>query len=379
MKSLKIIGILSLSFLAVLSCVYTYEASVPQDVRAMLVVEGDIIANGTTRVRLSRSMALGSATPAMERGALVYIEDEQGGRYEAGEKEPGVYEAETQGIDIKHNYRLYIELANNKTYASAYVPVNVSPPIDSVNYVVNAQKTGVDFFVSTHNPLGNSRYYKWEFIEDWEFSAEYNSNWVFDIDTKTYRGRLPEESLFYCWTKGKSTGILIDNSSRLLEDVVTGSKIATIWEYDQRATVLYCMQVTQKVLTKEGYTYWEQLRKNTEDMGGVFSVQPSELYGNIVALDDPNEVVLGFISASTVTYSERVFFPGGILKRQKMACGVSGIPTTDIQGALSLLSVKMVPIGFNDQGEMEWAPDKCADCRTSGSKEKPSWWPNSHI
>ena len=381
MKETRVIIVFALlQLMSFSSCVYPYGLSVDEEaLTPLLVVEGDIIANGITRIQLSRTVALKETVLSLECQALVYIEDEHGGRYVAKEIESGIYEAETQALNSHLRYRLYIELANKMSYVSEYVPVCISPPIDSVGYVVNATKTGVDFHVSTHDPLGKSRYYKWEYIEDWEINSEYYSELVFEAETGRYRSRSLEENLYYCWTKGESTVILLGQSTRLQEDVIANRKIATLWEYDQRVSVLYCMQVIQKVLTREGYTYWENLRKNTEDMGGIFSTQASEIKGNIISLSNPDEVVLGYISASTVSYSNRVFFPGGVLKRRTVVCGVDEIAPSDTQAGLSLASTGMLPIKYNAFGEVEWRPGSCSDCRRYGSKKKPSWWPSNHI
>jgi hypothetical protein len=369
MKKIIIIGLVALS-----ACVYPYEIEGVKEIASMLVVEGDIIANGITEVRLSRSFALLGEGYPPEEGALVYIEDDRQGRYPAIEVDPGRYEAQTRNLDLGLRYRLYIELASKKVYVSDYVPVLVSPPIDSVTYTVNVGNSALDIHVSTHDPTGASRYYKWEYAENWEIHVALFSEYVFDPSSQAFLHRPYEENIYYCWNTGASSAILLANSSRLEEDVVTRAPILTIEEQDTRASLLYCIQLTQKVLSQEGYVYWECLRKNSEDMGGIFSNQPSELRGNVYAMDQAEEIVLGFISATAVSYSERTFIPVNLLNRREPTCEIGTPPPL---GGFD--NIDFHKAGWIPMGQSLWAQPGCADCRVYGTKNKPSWWPNDHF
>ena len=382
MKRIRIIGVISLlQLLGFSSCVYPYEAAGVESVEPMLVVEGDIIANDITHITLSLSTPLGQSFYPTVSHALVYVEDEQQGRYQAIETAPGHYEAPTQNLNLDLRYRLYIELNDQRKYASDYVPVCVSPPIDSVGYtVLNADRTALDFHVSTHDPGGNSRYYKWEYIEDWEIHVPYFSVLSFSMEDLQYHPRPYEENIYYCWNKGASSSILLGNSSRLLEDVVTKAPLLRIWMHDTRNSPLYCIQVTQKVLTQEAYVYWETLRKNSEDMGGIFSNQPSELRGNIYALDNADEIVLGYVSASTVSQTGKLFFsPDDVIKKRLTECEEPRrAAPSNIDWAITFHQQSYIPIGY-EGNNVVWMLYLCVDCRNYGTKDRPSWWPNDHI
>jgi hypothetical protein len=64
----------------------------------------------------------------------------------------------------------------------------------------------------------------------------------------------------------------------------------------------------QYALTKEGFEYYERLKKNTEQIGSIFDPQPSALSGNIHCITTPAELVLGFISASTISHKQFTLF-----------------------------------------------------------------------
>ena len=50
---------------------------------------------------------------------------------------------------------------------------------------------------------------------------------------------------------------------------------------EDRFTVLYSIQVQQRALSKEGYEYYLNVQQQNEEMGGIFTPQPSEIQGNI--------------------------------------------------------------------------------------------------
>jgi hypothetical protein len=150
-------------------------------------------------------------------------------------------------------------------------------------------------------------------------------------------------------------------------------------------------------ITKEAYIYWSALKKNTDEIGGIFAPQPSEMYGNIHCISDPEAKVLGFISAGIVS-TKRIFVPtADVGIYQSFPCTFLDI--NDAFDALNPPSFsKIYDLGFVF-GELidesllitmpnpaswtlyvvNWIPIACVDCRMRGTKNKPSFWPNDHL
>jgi len=385
-KKRNYIAIFGVLILAISACVYPYNASISENLTSMLVVEGDIIVNGTTRINLSRTSPLDNAYSPVIQGAQVYVEDEQGGRYAVPEVFPGLYEAETSHLDWERSYRLHITLSNKSQYASAYVPVCVSPLVDSVGYIVNPDSTAIYVHLSTHDVKGKTQYYKWSYVENWEIMPQWMSMLTFDTETLRYRYRYNEENIHFCWTSRSSSEILLGNTTRLSDDVIADQTLFYISELDPRAQVLYSVQFAQAALTREAYSYWENLRKNSEDVGGLFSPQPSELNGNLYALNNPDEVVLGYVSAYAQTLSERAFIPGGLMRRPPWRdCDCRSVypplDTNDKVTPFVYFRDGLIPVDYSpDMSQVVWHRKICCDCQMhGGTKNKPAWWPNHHI
>jgi len=119
-------------------------------------------------------------------------------------------------------------------------------------------------------------------------------------------------------------------------------------------------------------------------LGGIFSPLPSELHGNLYAINKPDELVLGYISACTQILSERVFIPDGLMKKavwEEHGCDELYPPVhkDDIASALLYFDKSLVPTDFvpvphsTNLDHVAWHIPRCVDCRElGGTKTKPT-------
>ena len=117
---------------------------------------------------------------------------------------------------------------------------------------------------------------------------------------------LPAEDVSAGWKYNNSSSILLGSSARLQSDVIFEAPLTYIPKNDEKTSVRYSVLVKQYALDKAGYEFYELMKRNTESLGTIFDVQPSEIKGNIQCVSDPTETVIGYVSASTVA-QKRVF------------------------------------------------------------------------
>lgn len=288
-----------------------------------LVVDGVINTSlGPTTIRLSKTVNLSSATtnnPVLN--AIVTIESSKGDSYPVPETGKGTYVSATLSLDNTLNYRLRIKTADNSEYVSDFVPVVNAPPVDSINYALKSN--GIQFYVSTHDPRNNTSFYRWEYEETWVLHTAYISFYKSNGDTVIERD-MDNDQIYQCWASDTSTTIVLATSSGLSQDVISNAPIAFVESTsrkldgmqslikDQRApqTNAYSILVKQYALTREGYDYWANIKKNTQDVGKLFDPQPTEIRGNIHSVTNPLEPVLGYISAGSMT-TKRFFIANG--------------------------------------------------------------------
>ena len=100
-----------------------------------------------------RSTGLDSPQYIPELGAQLAIQSESGGSIPLAEAGNGIYSVDSLNLDPTQQYRLQI-LTAGKEYLSDLSKVNLTPPIDSVNWTANTD--GVSIFVSAHNDQGSA-------------------------------------------------------------------------------------------------------------------------------------------------------------------------------------------------------------------------------
>ena len=284
--------------MTLLGCRKPYEPHIITSNTSYLVVDGAInVGPDSTIVRLSRTVPLTSYNGSKpEEGAIVMIMSDAGNSYPLTETGNGYYKTSGLNLSASNKYGLKIMTSDGKIYQSDLIDTKNSPPIDSVYYRI--QNDGVQVYADTHDPANNTRYYRWEFVGTYEFHSAYNSvDVVSKVPFDTVVRRELADQIFVCWQNDHSTNILLNTSAKLSQDVITKNPITFIASTSEKIANRYSILVRQYALTTDAYNYFAQLKKNTEQLGGIFDPQPSTLHGNIHCVSNPTEQVIGYVTA----------------------------------------------------------------------------------
>lgn len=376
-----------LTAFAVGACVYDFHPEY-QGQAGYVAIEGDILVGDTCRFEVRFSTDLEDQNNVGE--PLVYTL-----RVEAGDGT--VYPLQDSIVDLTkasltQEYRLVVEVLApfRRTYVSAWAPVLVTPPIDSLSYAINAERTSMDITVSTHTdgPVG---YYRWTAFETWEYHSTYYTEYFFAPAGTVYRGRVIEQdslveyeegdNLYYCWNSADRSDIMLGSTVELTEDRLVDHCLYSFADTDRKVSVVYFVELRQIRLTEEAYRFWETVRNNSTNVGGLFSPEPSEMRGNIVNVDDPDELVLGYVSVSTCT-RKKMFVDNYDTRFSNWRGPSYGLvePIPDIPDEWRKYYGWKYRYGWlnGETGQTVWAPIECIDCRASGgTKERPWWWINN--
>ncbi len=368
-------------------CVEAYAPDIISAPPSYLVVDGFINARGVSTIRLSRSAALDAKTiPPAEARATLFIEAQNGGpRFALTETTPGTYVSAALTLEAARSYRLRISTRVGHQYASDFVSVKLTPPIDAVTWGV--RDTDFNLYVSAHDDTRNSQYYRWEYDETWEISSPYYPLIeYYDGALRTIRQPYP----VICWSSATSSRIVLNQTTALGEDRVSNFRILTLPSNSSRLHLRYSILVRQQALSKEEYSYWELLRKNTENIGSLFDPQPTQVTGNVHSLDNGEERVLGFVGAHSVT-EKRIFISRAELPATvrplsgyeacippdtlKPAAGIPAPTAEEIRLAIffAFNSQEYLPIVVTPNGIVAKGRD-CIDCRTRGTAVRPTFW-----
>jgi hypothetical protein len=282
---------------------YTPPAIVARN--SYLVVEG-VINSGTdsTFIKLSRTVNLASKIASNpELHAILTVESDQNSSYPLTETHNGNYISAGLNLNNAQKYRLRIKTADNNVYLSDFVAVLNSPPIDTIGFA--AEGNNLNIYSGTHDATNSAKYFRWDYQETWIIHPKFFSEFKSNGDTVLGRD-LINDNIYTCWRSDTSSTILLGSSAKLAQDVIVANPITSMTSTSEKIGTRYSILLRQYALTGDAYSFWESLKKNTEQLGSIFDAQPSQLVGNIHSITNPSEPVIGYISVGSVS-SKRIF------------------------------------------------------------------------
>jgi Domain of unknown function (DUF4249) len=350
-----------------------------------LVVNGFINSgNDSTIFSLSRTVGLEDSTISPpELGAQVSILGEFGENYPLQDFGNGEYSTGSLSLNTAETYRLHIVTSNGEEYLSDSVAVLQTPSIDSVNWVQDstsaASKLGVTIYINTHDPLNLTRYYRWEYVETWEYHAAYDSYYYY-VYPNMVLPRDPSAHTYACFRNRNSTELELATTDKLSQNIIYQYPIVFIPQGDEKLSVRYSMLVKQYAISKEAYDYWQSLKSSTELTGSIFDPQPGQITGNVHSLSNPNEPVLGFISASSAQ-EIRIFISSAAIEGwgyvSPVLCSATfKVPADSVD--YYFRGRGYAPITEIPPPNPGWysAFPSCIDCTLQGgTTTKPQFWP----
>ncbi|MDB5132746.1 MAG: hypothetical protein JWR02_2495 [Mucilaginibacter sp.] len=365
--------------------------AISSDNNRYLVIEG-VVNSGSdsTFIKLSRTQKIDTVhTISPETNASVNVESDAGANYKLAEIKAGTYAAPPLNLDATRKYRLHIKTSNNKEYVSDYVIVKNSPPIDSIGFT--AANAGVQIYVNTHDATNSTRYYRWDFTEDWQFHAKYISTY-YSNGIDSLKQRTVSQQVYDCFGHDESSSVTLTSTTKLTQDNVFQAPITTIPSTSEKIETKYSILVKQFALTNDAYNFWLSLQTNTEKLGSIFDVLPSENQSNFHCVTNPGELVIGYLSVGS-TAVKRVFITAGQLLKSYSPLYPSGcqIDTVFIpphphdrpfnefiplnSPYIVLLGLYLPPANpFGLPTAYSYSTKICGDCTIRGTKTQPAFW-----
>jgi len=366
-----------------MGCREYYEPPALKNTPKYLVVEGLLTSSpDSTFITLTYTRSLIDSAPGSpELNARLIVEGDQNTSIPLTGIGNGRY-GNLLTLNPNEKYRLSIATEAGSKYLSDYVSFKQTPPIDSLSWEQDTSQ--VKFYINTHDPQNKTIYYRWHFEETWQYSTYLTSN--FDYKNGVLTLRTPDQQIHNCWSSHNSPTILLASTTHLSQVLISRYLFNTVSKSTEKLYVLYSVNVDQYALTADEFDYWTALKKNTEQLGSLFDAQPSQLKGNIHCLTNPQEPVLGYLSASTVQ-QKRIFVAVNQMNNmnylpyylpcQKLSDVTSGFSATDTSTAYEYLEAPrhLYTFWYYDRA-YHVAQNFCIDCREHGGTNiKPAYWP----
>lgn len=278
-----------------------------------------------------------------DKGNMYYAEDLHNGNYGAYIPDRLITPGSAFKVEVRHEYMNDGEYQEVRL-VSDYDTLQECPDVDSVYYMVKQFPSvdqyhtikGIQFYCNLNAKKYTTRNFRWEVTETWEYKAIFA-----DLNS-------PQR---VCWMTNKTMNIFTLSTKNLSENIYKLYPFHFVDNYSsQRLKYGYSLLIRQFSLSDKAAEYWEKIRVNNAELGGLYEKQPLIIKGNIHNLSDPDQQVLGFFGVSAMK-SKRIF----ITK-------IEGLPIEYIDCTLPSPGDKLEPA--------------CGNCLLSGGTNvKPDFWP----
>ena len=366
-----------------MGCREPFEPEIENQQAGVLVEEGYLDSEGLkSELKLSVTTNVSDTAGFVPvKSAIISLISESGSLFPLEEDKEGVYYFE-QNIDENQEYRLEILLANGDKYLSSSLTPIITPPIQDAGNVRDEQ--GIEVFVNTQGDE-NADDFLWTFEETWIFLPRFKVTYIYKPELKNVVPIGENERIDLCYTSAINSDILLETSSRFEEQVVFRKTITEIPEGDERLMERYSILISQKAIPQESLEFWETLKKNTDDIGSIFSPLPSLIGGNFKMEGNPDKPVIGFVSLGIVR-QERIYidrmdvlpwnfndpeFDDCFISQDTVFLNPAQLQTAFASGAvLPARSIPgpMGPIGYYS------TPRRCGDCTLYADRKRPEFW-----
>jgi Domain of unknown function (DUF4249) len=307
---------LIISMLLLFACIKPYDPVIDASVKSKYVVSGRITdIEGWQEVEVSLSSPVDLAKYVPLPGCQVNVADDKGNVFTMVEFTPGLYRVWMTHENLVHgtSYKVRVVTPGGDELVSGYDQMPAGPVLDSIYYALKDIPTTdpavsnqiMQFYVDINASGDYSKYYKWEVLETWEYHAVHILEYYYD--GKHHKVDPPDSSKKVCWITSLAKNVFTVSTKSLAQNTYKQFPLHNIDGKSSRLGILYSMLVSQFALSEKAYTYWEKLRINSNDQGGLYEKQPLAIKGNLVNLTHPDLDVLGYFYATSQS-SRRYFY-----------------------------------------------------------------------
>ncbi len=366
------------------TCIKPYNPNLEGNAANKIVVSGRINnMEGWQEVNISRSSPVEYATYVPLSGCTVNVMDNNGNTFPFPDNGQGIYRAwiGQQFLVPGTSYKISIDTPEGDKIESSFDTLMPGPLLDSVYYIIedaptsdpNVFNRGMQFYVDLNATESDSKNYKWEIRETWEYHTAHPKTYYYD--GRFHQLIPPDYSTNVCWADKEVRNVYDLSTKTLSQNAYHQFPLHFVDGHSSRLAILYSILVTQLTLSENSFSYWEQMRTNSNDPGGLYEKQPFAIKGNLQNLTNPDKEVLGYFYAVSES-SKRYFYQDieGLELDFSNVCWEHPVPMSGWAG----YNRWDYPVYYyyNDGGSLMILSNECVDCRLQGGKlTKPDFWP----
>lgn len=366
------------------SCINPFEPAIdPLDI-SKYVVNGLVTDESEIQaVSVSKASSVGDPQMIPVSGCSIVIRDKQGKEFPMTETEKGIYKnfIDRSYLVQGNSFMIGITTPDGIRIESDFEEMTDCPEVDSIYFfsreIISDNPgdviRGIQFYLDFEGGSTQSRFFRWELSETWEYRVPYPREWYYD---GIVHHIIPADySRQICWMTAPVRKIFTLTTTGLSANRYEMLPLNFVDNFGPKLVYGYSLLIRQFSLSEASFTYWDQLRSNSFGQEGLYDKQPAMISGNLHNLTSPENEVLGFFGVSSVKL-KRIF--------------VSDVENLDIEyvAPCSMNSLRKgflelkpddLPVYLYGDGNgfsMVTLGDECVDClKLGGVNVKPDFWP----
>lgn len=364
------------------SCVKQIEPDIETIDADKIIVSGILLdGGGFQSLSISRTSTLNNPEPIPLKGCQVILIRSDNNEKQYFEYEPGKYKTyiSINFLDKSKLYKIHVKTPDGSIIESSYEGFSSCPDVDNVYYEFEQKPGGYrendyfgyQFFVDLKASETDSKYYLYQLIETYEHHSPYPKEYWWD--GVLHREIPPDYSKMYCWVTRDIMDIFPLSTKNLSTNKYNRFKLNYATNRTQKLQHTYSLLISQMSLSEDAYEYWNQMRLNLKQIGGMYNSQPIAVKGNLKTLANDEKEVLGYFGVSSLK-QKRIFVPPSPFTIIDNSCTMQQLRF----GYREILWDEYPAYIYSRNGvptniQMDKA---CVDCtKMGGVTIKPSYWP----
>ncbi len=373
----------------------------------LLVVEASLTNElKSQEITLSRTYSFDENGPIPEVGATVRVVNEVQNEFLFSEVAPGQYRSNTpfaaqQGVA----YTLNFTTRDGSVYSSEPESLEEIAQLQGVlaeRITNNLGEEGIAISVNSSSLSGNAAFYRYAYDETYKIIAPNWTSRKFEVITAgicnsgppfvyeevVLTERAQEERV--CYGNASQKDVILNDASLQSGSNVNKFLVRFIKRDNYILSHRYSILIKQLVQSPKSFSYYSTLRDFSSSESIFSEIQPGFLNGNIKAVANTNELIIGYfdvnyVSSQRIFFNYEDFFPNEALPPYPNNCERLFAPPVDcVDGCPALLSdqIRFDGVQYIDEnadpggceGPFLVTNRSCGDCTALGSNVVPDFW-----
>ncbi|MCB2196680.1 MAG: DUF4249 domain-containing protein [Bacteroidetes bacterium] len=299
------------------------------------------------------------------------------------EIEPGIYKTSENRIigTVGKYYHITIQSPNGNIYSSE--PQQMKPPveIESVYAILTNRENldyvfglpGYQFYVNTELAENQNNFLLWQIEETYQYTSIHELFAIFDgHDLRTADYDLYNEytSKYRCWKTHNVKNIYTGKTDNLVSPKINDLPLHFVGTDSRRLQERYSILVKQYSINEQSYYFWKNIQNQIEEDNILFATQPYNIPGNIVNMNNPEEMVYGNFTVASVT-EKRLFVDAPVVPFYYVTYCSTIEDYSKVVPPVFIVVVEKE----DENSELGAVHQACIDCTYyGGSNSKPDFW-----